>query len=129
MWNLRVATDAENNRNRRSPSRKTDAPQGSLLNPKTGRYQVNIEVGGKSIYLGAYRDPALLNEPTVRRLKITSASLRSRGGLSQGGPQHEPPHCRASSGHRHASASSTDRARSAMREFSWDRICTRGRVS
>jgi hypothetical protein len=58
MWNLRVATDAENNHNRRSPARKTDAPRGAWLNPKTQRYQVNIEVAGKSIYLGAYRDPA-----------------------------------------------------------------------
>ena len=58
MWNLRVVTEAENNRNRRSPARKTDAPPGAWLNPKTQRYQVNIEVAGKSIYLGAYRDPA-----------------------------------------------------------------------
>ena len=60
--NLRPATKAQNNANRRSTS-KSGSPRGSWFNPKTRAYQVNIEAGGrngkrgKSIYLGSYRSP------------------------------------------------------------------------
>ena len=55
--NLRPATKTQNNCNRRVP-RKTPGPRGAWLNPKTGKFQVNIWPGGgkrgQSIYLGAY---------------------------------------------------------------------------
>jgi hypothetical protein len=78
IWNLRVATKAQNNCNRRS-TRNSNAPRGSWWNPRTQRYQVNIESGGangkrgKSIYLGSYRDPAAADGPTVRRLRSCRA--------------------------------------------------------
>jgi len=56
--NLRSATRAQNNCNRRTVERKTCGPRGAWLNPKTGKFQVSIWSGGRSIYLGAFRDPA-----------------------------------------------------------------------
>jgi hypothetical protein len=60
LSNLRPATKTQNNCNRRVP-RKGPGPRGAWLNPKTGKYQVNIWPGGgkrgQSIYLGAYSSP------------------------------------------------------------------------
>jgi Demerecviridae HNH endonuclease len=64
IWNLRPATKAQNNANRRSPSRRTAGPCGSRFDPKSGMYRVSISTGGangrhgKSINLGMYSNPA-----------------------------------------------------------------------
>lgn len=63
LSNLRPATKAQNNANRKSPPRKTPGPRGSWFNKKTGKYQVLVERGhnGKRqwVYLGSYSDPAV----------------------------------------------------------------------
>jgi hypothetical protein len=59
IGNLRPATKAQNNRNRRDPPRRRPGPRGSWQD-RRGKFQVKIETGGangkrgKSVYLGTF---------------------------------------------------------------------------
>lgn len=52
--NLRLATVTENNRNTKKRADNTSGYKGVSLNRKSGKFQAEIHVDGKTIYLGMY---------------------------------------------------------------------------
>jgi hypothetical protein len=54
--NLRLATNAENGRNRRVGTNNKSGHSGVFWWPRTGRWHANIKFGGRQIHLGIFAD-------------------------------------------------------------------------
>ena len=117
--NLRPASKAQNNSNRRV-ARKTIGPRGYWLNPKAGMFQVNIGVGGRSVYLGAYRFPEAAEKAYREAAEELHGAFaftsRPRPSLSCGGLRDGPAARKTGAGARTAApGASRDRRHTCAR--------------
>jgi hypothetical protein len=60
--NLRIASNAENQRNRGKPSSNTSGHKGVTWHRKSGKWQAQIMINGKSMYLGLFTTPEAAHE-------------------------------------------------------------------
>ena len=113
------ASKAQNNSNRRV-ARKTIGPRGYWLNPKAGMFQVNIGVGGRSVYLGAYRFPEAAEKAYREAAEELHGAFaftsRPRPSLSCGGLRDGPAARKTGAGARTAApGASRDRRHTCAR--------------
>lgn len=60
--NLRIASNSENQRNRGKPSNNTSSYKGVSWHRSAGKWQAQIMVNGKSMYLGLFTTPEAAHE-------------------------------------------------------------------
>lgn len=69
LCNLRLATAAQNNFNRRGKTRKTSEYKGVYWHSKAEKWTSSIQVKGKQIYLGIFVDPKLAHFEYIKAAK------------------------------------------------------------
>ena len=82
-FNLRLATHAENMRNRTRQSNNRSGYKGVYLRPDTGRWYAGIRVNGKKIHLGVFDDPRIAHEAYCAAAKKHFGAFANSGDESK----------------------------------------------